>query len=377
MRRHSRSLIDQFEQRALDSTDVSQVSSFLQMAPKPPEHARFRQSTIFHKGDLSSHIDERLSWWVPQLQRINNQVPAYRLQIEYGRSDPQKTSGVFVIVPGFAEGLHRIVTISYSTFWNKAVTKLIRHLYPGAMPVFFKQEEIQSALETFQENLGHEFAVMIVEMTMKRKVVEDALSPAGYVETDRVWTELTVHDAFDQAREGGYWFTGIKYEVLRRRQRSSGYDKISTGRIYKRGAANYDHLCLEFNQSAIKVLEEASSERLRFLSKRGIRERNYVPSRPLQIEYSRDIFADPSEVKRFAEAIASYPKSTRAVFHANPYYRASVADFEDGSSMDIWILSPRRVLISPQAKSSEQALQRLISHIFFDFQEGTLTEYVE
>ncbi len=377
MRRRSQSIIGQFEQRATDATELSQVEAFLQLAPPPPQYVRFRQATIFHKGDLSKHIDQRLLRWKPHLERINERVPAYRLQIEYGRSDPQETSGVFVILPTNSQHLHRIFSISYSTFWKKAVRLLVANLYPGAMPVFYKQEEIRSALKAFQMRLGLDFKVMLVDMTMKRKVREDTLSPGGHVETERLWTELAVSDAFDQAQEGGYWFTSVKYEVLKRKEKSETYSKASSGRIYKRGESNFDQMYLELNESTFKVLETAAAERLEFLSRRGIRERNYSPSKPLQIEYSTNLFSERAEVKRFAETISSYPKSTRAVFHANPYYRASVADFEDGSSMDIWILSPKRVLISPQAKTSEQALERMIYYIFYNFQAGTLTEYGE
>ena len=49
----------------------------------------------------------------------------------------------------------------------------------------------------------------------------------------------------------------------------------------------------------------------------------------------------------------------------------------DGSSFDLWILSPARVLIAPQAKASPQALERITSYIFYEFREGNIKEYVE
>jgi len=108
---------------------------------------------------------------------------------------------------------------------------------------------------------------------------------------------------------------------------------------------------------------------------RGIRERRYAAGSPIEIEYSAEIFSDEEEVRRFGDVISKYPHSTRAVFHPNPYYHASIADFMDGSSFELWVLSPRRILIVPQAKSTEQAFQRLISHIFFEFREGEVHEY--
>jgi len=108
---------------------------------------------------------------------------------------------------------------------------------------------------------------------------------------------------------------------------------------------------------------------------RGVRERNYQPGLPIEISYGHDIFVDAEEVRRFGDVISKYPNATKAVYHANPYYHASVADFLEGSSFGIWVLSPRRILLVPQAKSSEKAFERLISYIFSEFREGTIGEY--
>lgn len=56
-------------------------------------------------------------------------------------------------------------------------------------------------------------------------------------------------------------------------------------------------------------------------------------------------------------------------------FHASIADVLDGSSFEIWVVSPNRVLIVPQAKSSVAAFMRLISHIFSEFGEGNIAEY--
>lgn len=58
-----------------------------------------------------------------------------------------------------------------------------------------------------------------------------------------------------------------------------------------------------------------------------------------------------------------------------PYFHASIADVLDGSSFDIWVASPSRILIVPQAKASATAFVRLISHIFSEFGEGDVAEY--
>lgn len=377
MSNRSKNLVDSFHEWARSVSSISKLQSFVELAPRPPLHALFRQYLIFHKGNLEDYFDEMIGDWDLEVSRVNNNAPVYKIHEEYGRDEKKVTSGVFAIFPGTERHFFRLFTISYSSFWNNAVSKLIRRLYPGAMPVFFKQDELEENLLYFESSLKNNKSIMVSDMTMKRKVSDEAYSPSGYIETDRLWSEMTVKDAFDKAKEENYWFTSIKFDVIKWNDEKDGYRKISQVRIQKDGSISYDYMHNEINEAFLDRLESNAARRLEFLGQRGRRERNYKQSKPIQIEYTKNIFSEKSEVRRFGEVIASYPKSTRAVYHSNPYYHASIADFEDGSSMDLWILSSKKVLISPQAKTSEHALQRLISHIFFEFQEGELSEYTD
>lgn len=368
-------LIRRFESYVGQVGSWEELDSFLSLSPRPPKYGRYRQFIVYHRGPLPVLLTKRLSWWYPQLKPINDQVDAYRLSFEFGRNQIRSASGVFVVKPGNQEHLHRIMTISHSTLWNKGIRRAVKKLYPEAIPVFFKQEEIKEALLSLQRGLDPKTRILISDVTMKRKAYEQSSKRSRGIETDRRWTELTIEEAFDDAKEAGYWFTSVKFEIERRSRNRDSYERVAQGRIYKHGAINYDFLHSEIDETVVSALEYNASVRMRFLSNRGIRARKYEPAKPIQITYHRNIFNDPSEVKRFGSAISTYPKSTRAVFHANPYYHASIADFEDGSSFEVWILSPRRVLIAPQAKCTEKALERVISHIFTQFNEGDLGEF--
>jgi len=58
-----------------------------------------------------------------------------------------------------------------------------------------------------------------------------------------------------------------------------------------------------------------------------------------------------------------------------PYLHASIADFLDGSSFEIWVVNPRKVMIVPGPKCSVAALMRFTEHIFTHFGEGEVGEY--
>ncbi len=58
-------------------------------------------------------------------------------------------------------------------------------------------------------------------------------------------------------------------------------------------------------------------------------------------------------------------------------FHASIADVLDGSSFEIWVVNPDRILIVPGPKASVAGFIRLISHIFSEFGEGNVAEYRE
>jgi hypothetical protein len=368
-------LISTFGTYTATAESVEAIHSFLALASKPPRNAYIRQQLLFGEGDLAAAIEDRASWLYFELQRTNPDIPVYSLRAEVGRTRLLTLKGSIAILPGSKPGLHRLVTVSYSPFWNRVALRLSRHLYPDAIPAFFKQDEIKRALLSLQSGLASNTFMRISEVTMKRKRAPAELATFRRFETDRLWTELSVADVFAQAVERNQWFSSLQFAVEKRLLDSRQIGRLATVRIHKKGHLAYDALHTELSASLVSALEEFVFERISLLKGRGLRERNYTPGRPIEITFPGEVFASADAVRRFGEVIASYPNSTRAVYHSNPYYHASVADFLDGSSFELWVLSSSRVMILPQAKSSEEAFQRLIGHIFFEFREGVIGEY--
>jgi len=257
-----------------------------------------------------------------------------------------------------------------------AIKPFLKKIYPFAMPVFFRQQEIENALLNLEDQMGDKYQVQIADVTSKEERLGSDVK-RKYLDTDRRWTNLPVRDAFNQAREREQWFTSVRFQINLKKKDGNSLSQIAVGRLYKYGEVNFDSLYGEISRSLIEVLENAAAERLSLLQGRGIKERNYEPGKPIEIAYEFEAFPDVQAIRKFGQVIQAYPNSTKAVFHANPYYHASVADFLDGSSFDVWVLSQRRVVIIPQAQSSAQAFERLISHIFSKFGEGTVNEFQE
>jgi hypothetical protein len=68
-------------------------------------------------------------------------------------------------------------------------------------------------------------------------------------------------------------------------------------------------------------------------------------------------------------------KTSLSVVHSNPYLQLSVIDYIDGSTFELWVLSPRELIIVPQLKGTVAAIRRLVSHVFDNYAEGSIEDF--
>jgi hypothetical protein len=109
------------------------------------------------------------------------------------------------------------------------------------------------------------------------------------------------------------------------------------------------------------------------------RERSFgsLNSKPLEIEFSSDVFRNPEDNFKFINSIESIKKSGISVYHKNPYLHLSFVDYQDGSTYDIFAVTQRSICIVPSFRSSTDSLIRLSSHIFENVGEGIIRDWEE
>lgn len=348
------------------------IDAHFSMAQRMYQHVAIRQFIIYHKGDVLVPIDKQ-AWKFTEFESLNSTFPVFKIGLGKGDKD---ISGVIAIVPGSQENISRIITVSFSDFWDAIVRRLARGLYPDAMPVFFRQQEIEEALLALETSLLQGFSIHLSDVTSKEVRSKTSSSRRKEYDTRRWWTDLPWRTVFSQAQEKGEWFTGLKF-IIQREDKSGAAHSVASGRLYKNGEIHYDFYHEKFSSTIVATLEHKASERFSLFQERGIRERNYQPSEPIEIAFDFDAFTGVDDVREFGIIMSKYPHSTKAVYHGNPYYHASIADFLDGSSFELWVLSQNKIVIVPQAKSSAHAFERLISYVFTEFNEGIVNVYEE
>jgi len=366
-----------FESWVSSLSSPDNFSGILSMFNKFDDHIFLRESILYHKGDFSPVIEKLSHVGKIEVQSYNTIPWLFSVRSITG-DDKEERNGLMAIIPGKYPNMYRIVTVSKSIFWITTIRKLIKRAYPEAMRVFFKQNEIHEALKILEKNIDNNFRVHILDGTLKAKRNEGQNYGRPQFNTDRVWRDQSIDVMFEEAQEKNQWFSSLTFAIQRKQGKHlQRYSTVAIGKIGKFGEVSSNFYFNLIEDHLTSVLEGFASERLELYQRRGIRERNYQSSPPLEIQYEFDVFSNIEELHRFGRTIEKFPDSSIAVFHGNPYYHANVADYADGSSFDVWILSPNRILIAPQARSTPQALERITSHIFYEFREGIVREYVE
>jgi len=370
------SAVELFEHTVRTATSPRQVENFLDSLPGTPRYTAIRVYFVYHDGDLV-HFLLRRAERRAGLTGVNPEAGGFALQRTYGREHVRAAQGILSVLPSTVDHIFRMVTISRSDFWDRAVHRFVRDTYPALVRVFFRQAELRTALSDLQSHLDPARRLMVEDFSVReRRLAEEVpASPVAY-DSGRKWTHMTVSEAFDEALERQQWFRSIGFRLEHQRSPSRHPTLLASGRVYKHGHLHVNGLYADFAAAMLPALERAGHERLKLFANRGKTEREYRPARPLQLVFGRPVFDNRDNMRQFTETLMRYPRATKALLHSNPYLHASVADFLDGSSLDVWILSATRVLLIPQAKASVAALQRLTEYIFSEFREGEVGEYI-
>jgi len=335
-----------------NSKSFDELWGYLSLIKYLPAHTYFHSFLMYSQYDLEDIIDDfdkRTAKVV--LNCINPEINVF----EVVPLDKEISNNFIIIIPfNGLDDIYQILMISDSGFSELIEKEVIRRLYPKSIPTFLKQNELIKALRDFSKKFHSFRLVQVTDLSTKGKYVSPL--EEQFIYTNRSWKKVTFNQAISEINEKDEWISSIRLEWVDVKEKFSQYTKVAECRINKLGEISYLGNIGDFNNHLVFSLAVSVQKRLETLKHRGLRERKFEPSPPLEILYSSEIFNNVSEIRRFGNIISNYPDSSIAVLHANPYYHASIADYIDGSSFNIWILSPSRILLKPQIKASPEGL---------------------
>lgn len=368
-------------QQNLEGLDnVSSIVSYLDSIPKLPKHIFVNETTFFYRDSLDEVINRLKKRFEFHIICLNPIKLFFTLTESKDKPDFET---LVVIIPGSQPSTLRAIGIAKPAIWEKISVKISKSMYPYLMPIYYKQKELEKAFNNLQFFLGNDYQIRIQDLTLKESRGLDKEPHITKQDTKRWWTNISIVDVFNLAKEQSLLFTSLKYSINYQRPTNPDYrkppeidfKKSISGRISKFGRINFDHSYSIINNGLIDLLETTSIQRLKLFENRSLLDQNYAQSRPIQISYPYDIFANTEEIRKTGDVFSKYPNASRIEYHCNPYYHSSVADYLDGSSFDIWITSLRKIIIIPQLKASVQAFERLTTFVFSNFGEGIVDDF--
>jgi hypothetical protein len=297
------------------------------------------------------------------------EIKRFEVSRKWGRKHKRHMSGIVFVIPTRHPDTAILFFVEPPRFWRDVLRPVLESLQLVVGRPFFTQSELHGLLRSLENSTSREIRVL---KTSSRERLKSSDSRRRFASSIR-WTDTDLSSAFKTAQDK-YFFRTVAFELVHFEDDELVSDKIR-GAVSKYGYVRCDSEFQNFYQSIVVPMCDRAHERNEFLSNRDRRSTKEFAPKPLVIKYGHDVFEDLKQVRLLGTALKRFKHGTCAVLHGNPYLHVSLLDGFDLSSVDIWVVAKREILIIPQIKTSESALKRVVNHIFENFREGHLGEY--
>jgi hypothetical protein len=261
-----------------------------------------------------------------------------------------------------------IIAICKTAHWI-SLRRFFKSHYPDLVPILLSQSELINGAKNLKRITGHEVRVRTLSA---RENLQGATGKRR--RSIREWTDEELDEALINIQDRRQMLISFEVDFFPTIGEHSHVRPRVSCKIRKDGEIEVTgSFCLAF-EAVATLIARVGGDKLQFLHGRGLRESNYTPN-PLAIDFSQDVFTNIKTIRNFVQLLKVYPHSMRAVMHGNPHAHVHMTDLFDGSSFDVWAVSPQRVVLIPGLKASEAAFERFIHYIFDVFREGQIATY--
>lgn len=335
-----------------------------------PAPYRLRIKVFYSEESVRDVIDGAVE--NSRLQCLKQESRTYVYNTTIGRIIPKKVRVPFFVTSfnqnGLQENVQAIIAVCKTYQWD-ALRRFSRNIYPHLVPILLSQSELIRCAKSLKQVTGHRVSVkaLSAKEAFNEKIGE-------HIKSVRVWTDEALDNALLSIQDRRQIITSLDVEFFQRIGAHAHVLPSAICKIRKSGEIEVTgSFKLAFDAVASQIAEVAE-RKLKFFSGRGLRVSNYEP-KPLAVNFVQSVFEKLDAVRDFVQVLSKYPNSMRAVEHGNPYAHVKLTDVLDGSSFDVWAISPSRIALIPGLKASEAAFERLVHYIFDRFREGQIANY--
>jgi len=308
-----------------------------------------------------------------KIEKRGGDPPNTTISLRVEGSSEDRSGRLFIAQTDIPQ-IYLAITHEKPPFVN-TLPSVLGRMYPYAFVPRFTSSEIRSMLELLESKTG--FTLTTKRITAHRRInkkvayvrkTKKLKTSTDHRESEIIHTGVPYSESIKSALENDQWVDKAQLIL------SEGNSVRLEGYFSRGGLFKFRHSFLIFKEHVLPHVLNLTIKKFKLYSNRS-REDNGGDVSPLVIKLESGTFDDRGQNRRFIEAMQCMKYTSSGVYHANPYVNMSLVDHMDGSSFDIWVMSPDKITIVPQLRATQASLSRLIAHIFERFQEGDVVEY--
>lgn len=331
----------------------------------------FKVQLIIFNGNfiraIDEHIDSIKGLKVLKLFGSSPDQSSYEMSGSFGRKNKISIRGkLFILQHPIFKEIWVCISNYGRKFFEYPVRALIKRVRPRIIKPIITTPQFEELLFNFQK-LALTESIRIIQFGQRAKIRSKGAKRS--IESDRKWTDLNIKETFSDAKEAGHWITDIKLEYC-----PSGYSKDFSIKIDRTSLITFRGETKISFYHFINSISGYANERFLFLKDREKSKSNNFVSRPFAIKFNSSVLNSTEQVKRLKDAINHIPNFRQTIIHGNPYYHSVLVDYMDGSVSEVLVIDEDKINIIPQGKATVRSLQKLCSHIFYNFREGEFME---
>jgi len=334
-----------------------------------PTPYRLRIKVLYSESCVKDVIDGLVKRG--HLQNLKEESGTYLYNTTIGKKVPTEAR-IPIFIESFNNGLREnvqaIISICKSNQWD-ALRRFTKKEYPRLVPILLSQHELIQSAKRLKKVTGH--SVNVKALSAK----ETFRGKNGVLRKSiREWTDEELDKAILSIQDRHQIILSLDVEFFQIIGNQAHVRPSAICKIRKNGEIEVTgQYKLAFDAVAAQIAK-VGEKKLSFFSGRGLRVSEYKP-KPLAVNFAQPVFEKIEAVREFVQILSKYPHSMHAVEHGNPYAHVKMTDIYDGSSFDVWAISPARIALMPGLKASEAAFERIVDYIFDKFREGQIADY--
>jgi hypothetical protein len=274
-----------------------------------------------------------------------------------------RSSGKFLLhkVVGF-EYSYLIITFEESDFFHRELRPFIKSFYSEVIFSFIKSHDLIKLIENYQSS-NTLSEIKITRASQKIRYGDESTMSTV------TWNNSSLEEAYLWLRDNNGFFKSIQFRGYR------GEFEVANVFLDRRGIVRTDRNFIRVFNSLVMPTFVLIDRYIKLFNNRGRRDNALLEVRPLELNFSDEIFKNKENHKRFIEIVSHLKDVSVSVMHGNPYIHLAIIDYVDASSYDLWVVDSKQILLVPQLRSSIISLKRLISHIFDNYAEGEIENH--